>query len=190
METNPTRWTRTPVIAFAVLALTILFSRNAHAQGVIANGGNGDGAVAVAGETDTWTFSAATGDSIVVRIGQVTDNNGNFEPQIRLYDPSNTLLGTSAGDLAAEVAVTAGSTGTFTVLVSDGNLAHAGDSTNDTGSYRLHLAKSPGAFVVPAGDEGGNLINGGSQDGTIDVGDLDVWSFTASSGDGILVRVG
>src|SRR5262249_11554231 len=112
----------------------------------------------------------------------------NFEPFIRLYDPANTLLGQQAGDLAAEVTVTALSSGTFTVLISDGNLAHSGDSTNDTGTYRLHLAKSPGAFT--SGDECGTLATGLTSPGPIDVGDLDMWSFTADSGDGIVVRAG
>src|SRR5207253_2066722 len=115
--------------------------------------------------------------------------SGNFEPQIRLYDPAGAQVGSSVGDLAAEIAVTAPSSGTYTVVVSDGNLAHSGDSLGNTGTYRLHLARSPGAFVVSGGDEGGDLINGATQDGSIHSGDLDMWSFTASAGDTIALRV-
>jgi hypothetical protein len=43
--------------------------------------------------------------------------------------------------------------------------------------------------VVSAGDEGGSLNGAGTYDGMLDVGDLDVWSFTACAGDGILLRM-
>src|SRR5438876_352271 len=85
-----------------------------------------------------------------------------------------------------EVAMTATNGGTFTVLVSDSqNFFYGG-----TGAYRLYFARFPGAFVVPAGDEGGPLTNGGNHDGTIQLGDLDQWSFTANAGDRVVVRIG
>src|SRR5438445_11470624 len=72
-----------------------------------------------------------------------------------------------------EFALTATNSGTFTVLVSDSqNFFYGG-----TGAYRLYFAQFPGAFVVPSGDEGGALTNGGNYDGTIQLGDLDLWSF-------------
>src|SRR5437667_222397 len=76
--------------------------------------------------------------------------------------------------------------GRFTVLDSDSqNLFYGG-----TGAYRLYFAQFPGAFVVPAGDEGGALASGSNYDGTIQLGDLDLWSFAASAGDRVVVRVG
>ena len=54
----------------------------------------------------------------------------------------------------------------------------------------LHLAQIPEAFIVPAGDEGGPLTNGGNSTGTITLGDLDMWSFTANKGDSINLRLG
>src|SRR5204863_6176949 len=53
----------------------------------------------------------------------------------------------------------------------------------DTGSYLLTLAKGPGTFATSTGDEGGDLPNGATQAGTIYLGDLDQWSFTATQGD-------
>src|SRR5262249_28027951 len=141
------------------------------------------------GDLDLWSFTAAAGDGIIVRAGEVTDD-GNFEPNVRLYGPTGALLGSNSGDLAAEVSVTAAASGTFTIVVSDAIRAHSGDSLGNTGTYRLHLARSPGSFTVPAGDEGGELVNGATQPGTIHVGDLDLWSFSANAGDGIVVRVG
>src|SRR5437667_1762199 len=60
----------------------------------------------------------------------------------------------------------------------------------DTGSYLLTLAKGPGAFATSAGDEGGALTNGATQAGTIYLGDLDQWSFTATQGDYIALSMG
>src|SRR5207249_2177854 len=136
-----------------------------------------------------WSFDANAGDGIVVRIGEVVDDTGQFDPWIRLYGPTGVLLGSQQGYAATEIAVTATNTGTFTVVVADGNLSYP-YLLSDTGTYRIHLAKSPGAFVVDAGDEGGVLTNGAVQAGTIHNGDLDVWSFDADKGDGIVVRIG
>ena len=57
------------------------------------------------------------------------------------------------------------------------------------GSYRLTLAQTPGAFVVPAGDEGGALTTGVNHEGTIHVGDLDQWTFTAAVGETIALSL-
>jgi hypothetical protein len=86
--------------------------------------------------------------------------------------------------LAGEVAVTATNSGTFIAVVGDGNGALSG-----SGDYRLTLAKTRDPVIVSAGDEGGSLNGSGTYDGTIDVGDLDLWTFTACAGDGILLRM-
>src|SRR5207247_2359270 len=138
------------------------------------------------GDLDMWSFTAAAGDAIIVRVGEVTDA-GNFEPSVRLYSPSGGLLGSSAGDLAAEVTATAPANGTYTVVVDDWTLAHSAASVGNTGTYRLHLARAPGSFVV--GDEGGVRIPPGSYAGSIHTGDLDMWSFCANAGDPLSVAM-
>jgi hypothetical protein len=40
----------------------------------------------------------------------------------------------------------------------------------------------PGTFVVPAGDEGGTIAPGATNDAAIDLGDEDPWTFTAFKG--------
>jgi hypothetical protein len=47
----------------------------------------------------------------------------------------------------------------------------------------LHLAQVPEAFIVPAGDQGGAMTNGGNYTGTITLGDLDLYACTACKGD-------
>jgi hypothetical protein len=136
-----------------------------------------------AGQTNTWTFLANSGDRIVLRAGKI--GTGTFNPWVRLYSPNNILQGSSAPTSAGEIAVTATNTGTFTAIVSDGSSGH-----NQTGNYRLTLVRPGGPVAVASGDEGGALTNGLTASGTIDLGDLDVWSFTANAGEDIVVRMG
>src|SRR5205823_3820854 len=91
----------------------------------------------------------------------------------------------SANSLAAEVAIRATNTGPFLVVVGDGNGALSG-----SGIYRLTLAKTGDPVVVGLGDTGGPLTNGLTTVGTIDTGDMDVWTVSATNGDAIVVRMG
>src|SRR4030095_118908 len=75
--------------------------------------------------------------------------------------------------------------GTYTVLVGTGDSLGVG-----TGTSRLTLAKTPGAFVVPPVDAGGARTNGATHAGTIHLGDLDQWTFQANAGDAISLAMG
>ena len=165
-------------------SLGLLFSTHlALAQGTLTNGWTHTGTIAPGGDSDAWTFSANTGDRIVVRVGEITQTN-NFTPRIRLQNPVAVQQAVASGAVAAEIAVTATNSGTFTVIVDDANGVSA------TGMYRLTLARSPGIVTITPGDEGGPMTNGAMHTGTIDAGDLDVWTFNANSGDAIVVRMG
>src|SRR5262249_43638027 len=89
--------------------------------------------------------------------------------------PTGTYLGNNAGPIASQLQLTANKTGTYMVVV-------AAQSTlaNGVGHYVVRLAKSPGTFIVPTGDDGGTLRNGEAVGGTIPLADLDMWSFVAA----------
>jgi trimeric autotransporter adhesin len=151
--------------------------------GALTNGSLHTGSLPI-GDLDVWSFEANSGDRIVVRMG--TGGVTSFEPYVRLYGPNGVLLDSTAGGnqiFSAEVTATATNSGSFTVVVGEAQGTTAGD-------YRLTLAKSPGEIFVATGDEGGPLTNGYLHTGTLAIGDLDVWSFEASSGDRIVVRMG
>jgi len=136
------------------------------------------------GDLDVWTVSANAGDSIVVRMGDMT--NSTLSPALWIYGPNGALLGAdSAGAVAAEVSFRATNSGTFLVVAGDFSAGYLG-----RGAYRLTLAKTGDPVLVSAGDEGGRMTNGLMHTGIIDVGDLDVWYFTANSGENIVVRMG
>src|SRR5205823_4177686 len=111
-----------------------------------------------------------------------------FAPWIRLVSPTGVLLGSSAtGTGASDVAATAPTSGTYTVIV--GSLTGFGGAIDGTGSYLLTLAQGPGAVEVSTGDEGGPMTNGATNAGTIYLGDLDTWTFTATQGDYIALTI-
>jgi hypothetical protein len=136
------------------------------------------------GDLDLWTFSANSGDALIVRIGAITGTN-TFTPWVRLYGPTGKFLGSGAGGLAGEVSTTATNSGAFLVLVGDGNGAFSG-----SGDYRLTLAKTGDPVVISAGDDGGPMTNGWMHTGLVATGDLDLWTFNATTGDALIVRVG
>ena len=76
-------------------------------------------------------------------------------------------------------------TGTYTVVV-----VSADSGYDAVGDYILRLAKMPGAFTVPDGDQGGALTNGSNHPGHITIGDVDMWSFTANQNESAIIRIG
>src|SRR5439155_384123 len=139
------------------------------------------------GDLDTWTFTATQGDFIALSMGTVTPASAHFAPWIRLVSPTGALLGNSfTGQGAANVAATAPTSGTYTVIVG----SYLSGYFDGTGSYQLTLAKGPGAVDVSAGDEGGPMTNGATNAGSIYLVDLDTWTFTATQGDFIALSMG
>src|SRR5207249_2340192 len=122
--------------------------------------GDHTGAITL-GDLDQWTFSASAGDYINLRIG-----TANFYATLVLYGPDGALV-KSASDTGLKhdlpLAYQATNSGTFTLLVSS-------YVNGENGTYDLRLAKVPGAFVVPAGDEGGPMTNGANHTGAITLG--------------------
>ena len=136
------------------------------------------------GDLDVWTFTATAGERIAVHIGEITDTD-DFRPWIRVWAPNGATLGSASGLAAAELGdIVAPVTGTYLVLVSSFD-----SGFNGTGTYRLTMTKTPGPITVSSGDQGGPLTNGGTHNGEILQGDLDVWTFNAVAGQQITVQI-
>ncbi|MBI3849791.1 MAG: hypothetical protein HY298_05805 [Verrucomicrobia bacterium] len=163
-----------------LLCLMLLCNSTARAQ--FASGGVYYGSISVPGETNTWTFLATNGEQIVLRWAQLSATNGSG--YMRVYAPDGTLLYTPglAGGVR-EYAFTAATNGTFTVRVTYG--------PTGTGTYQFHFVKLPGAFIIPPGDDGGELSgSGGATNGVIgELGDLDLWTFSATNEERIVLRL-
>jgi len=149
--------------------------------GALVNGAMQTGTIDL-GDLDVYTVSASIGESIIVRASEVTAGSP-LTPWLRIYSPSGALLDSHVTAGGAEVAVTAASNGTYLVVLTDNSSFYGG-----TGPYRLTLAKTGTPVTVSSGDEGGALVNGAMQTGTIDLGDLDVYTVSANIGESIVVR--
>jgi hypothetical protein len=149
--------------------------------GPLTNGVKNVGQIGLGG-LQMWAFHGDAGDNIQLRMGAT-----GFVPRIDLYAPDGALLTnafTANGNIRdAWLPVRLTSSGTFTVVVSSYFL-------NASGGYSLNLAQIPGAFTVSPGDFGGVLTNGFLQAGTLDVGGLDMWSFSGIAGDNVELRMG
>lgn len=149
--------------------------------GPLSNGAKNPGTLPV-GDLDLWSFQANAGDGVVLRVGADA-----FNPQIRVMDPSGALIANvfsgSSGAHDIEWSGQVTNTGTFYVTISS-------YYANGTGAYALTLAHAPGSVVVSPNDQGGTLVNGFKHQASLDVGDLDVWTFPAEAGDAVLLRIG
>jgi len=167
-----------------ILLCNLLAALQARGQGALVSGQMALGNLSTTGAVHTWTFSASVGDSFAVRMGDV-DGTATLYPWLRLLGPNGALLDQDFTPVAAEVFFRATNSGMFTVLVADGNNGQVG-----TGAYRLTLAKTGEPVSVSPGDEGGLMVNGTMHTGSISYGDLDVWSFNASAGESLMIRLG
>ncbi|HYG24632.1 MAG TPA: hypothetical protein VEH04_17795 [Verrucomicrobiae bacterium] len=149
--------------------------------GELTNGFASAAAIAL-GDLDLWRLDADAGDTIAIRVGAP-----GFRPYVLLYGPNGVAVAESAGatssanDAALMVRATNG--GTFTAVVQ----SYYDDGA---GGYTINLAKSGGEIMVAAGDESGPLINGATTLGSIELGDIDVWEFTADAGENVSIRAG
>lgn len=147
------------------------------------NGGSQSGVIGERGDLDLWSFPATTGEQVILRAAQLTSTN-NLITFTRIYNPEGVLMGNMSA--TSEFTLTATNTGTYTLLIADGN---NGWGRIGTGEYRYTIAKTSGPITVLPGDEGGNLTNGVSQVGTIEVGDIDAWTFNLCAGDGFALQL-
>src|SRR5579872_4337300 len=66
---------RLAACAGLVFLFTIICALSSRGQGALANGGNHDGTITTNNPLDSWTFTASTGDTVLLRVGQLTTTN-------------------------------------------------------------------------------------------------------------------
>jgi hypothetical protein len=158
--------TRFAILPLAMIIISFMSARGdaLAAGGSMTNGGSYTGSV-TRGQVDQWTFSATKGDAIVLTASEVGSNTP-FYPYLQVQAPDGKIAGNHAGDLVARVDLIAEQTGTYTARVSRYYPNDGG------GQYVLALAQAPEPFIVPAGDEGGQMTNGGTYTGNVVRGPL------------------
>ena len=161
---------------------------NGDQGGPMTNGANHAGAIFV-GDLDTWTFTATKDDYIALSVGETLESEIDplFVPWIRLIGPTGDLVASVVGNLAAQIAANAPLSGLYTVIVSDSAINR---EPSHVSTYLVRVAKTATALTVPNGDEGGPMTSGANYGGVISVGDLDTWTFSASQGDYLAIKIG
>lgn len=144
------------------------------ALGPIPNGGSATGAIGAAGVSNSHTFTATAGQSLILSVARTS---GTLSPAMTLFAPNGVRLTGTSGAIVASLSHTAATSGTYTVVVQHRT------SAAGIGNYQLHYARGAGA------NEHGLLINGGLKAETITVGDLDSYTFTATAGQSLLLSV-
>src|SRR3569623_173500 len=79
---------RAAILSIQILSIATLLCANAAGQEPLTNGGRADGTLSPAGDSDSWTFTAAAGSAVMLRVGST-----NFAPHIRVYNGDNVLAG-------------------------------------------------------------------------------------------------
>ena len=164
-----------PPAVKAALSVTPPPVLDADHQGGLSADSTLDGTLA-AGAKHSFTFSVNQGAGVQIRLVDATGNS--FVPGYQVFNPTGVLAASISAQEVAYGSFTAGMTGTYTIVISD-----ASGLAGVQGNYRLHVATAPGA------NEHGLLAPGAVATGSIEKGDLDSWTFTASEGEGIQLRV-
>lgn len=133
-------------------------------------------------DMDVWNFSANAGDTVRIGLGEIGDTS--FRPFLILYDTFGELVTSNAGNVSTNVNATLEVSGNYTVIVQDGN-----SDVTGTGDYQLYFTNAAQSAVVPTGDEGGALVDGATHAGSIDLADMDVWTFSADANDAISLQL-
>ena len=152
----------------------------ANEYGELINDGLHQGEIAL-GDLDTYTFTVNAGETVMIRMTD-TSESGDLVPLLNLYSPSGACLsGVCDWDaLVASIHYTAAETGTYTLLACDRSY---GSGSSKTGSYNIYFAHIPGA------NEHGVIENSELPSETIDQGDIDSYTFTATTGDTMEIQV-
>ncbi len=145
----------------------------ANEGGLLPNGGAAVGTL-TKGDLDSYTFVAAVGEGIQLRLVDV--NATTFYARTRIYGPTGALVSDDWGPDVALTSFAAPASGTYTVVVAD----YYGPGT---GNYEVHFTRAPGA------DEEGALVNGGLRSGALTKGDLDSYTFVANVGERLHLRL-
>jgi hypothetical protein len=151
--------------------------------GDIASGQTRSGTIGV-GDLDTFYFHAGVGESFTVAMAR-TGGTDNFHPEVSVFAPDGSRAGTVEWDYVGTATGVTGTTqaGVYTIV--------ANRTYEDaTGTYNLTLAKLPGPQQPGTGGDGGPIVSDQTRTGTLDAGDLDVYTFEAEAGERIVARLG
>ena len=127
--------------------------------------------------TDTWTFSGAFGDRVVIN---AVPTSGTLHTDITLYPPGGGPA--EASTISEQLDHQLQQTGLYTIVIADFGLDAPGD-------YNISFLKIPGAVSHLGDRDGGPIASGQTSSGAIDVAsDLDAFQFHGQVGDRVVIN--
>ena len=133
---------------------------------------------------DVWSFQALSNETVIVRMGKLATSE-TLTPFLRVFGPDGALqVQYGSSPAASEVSVRATNSGVFTVIAADITSFYTG-----SGAYQIKLAKTSQPLVTEGTDAGGPMTGSTNYDGSLAVGGLAVWEFTACAGEQVTLGV-
>ncbi|MBC2698794.1 MAG: PKD domain-containing protein [ANME-2 cluster archaeon] len=148
----------------------------AQAETPIKYGETISGSIDPSTEIDTYTFSADSNDTVIIRVDG-PQYSSNLNPEIRLYAPNGPLLTSQWSYDNFEMLHTLPDSGKYKILVLDHDIEYTGD-------YNLFIQRlnNPGNTTPIGFDE--------TVSGSIDPPlEIDTYTFSADSNDTVIIRV-
>lgn len=146
----------------------------ANEGGSLPNGGVVSGNLDY-GDLDSYTLTASAGEHVHIRMADISGST--MIPRIDLYGPNGTWLASNANDIA-EIRLEVTESGTYTVVAYDTN-----STVTTSRPYDLYFVLAPGA------NESGQLSNNEVVFASFDYGDLDSYTFVASTGNSLRIQI-
>jgi hypothetical protein len=148
------------------------------------NGGHVQGAFETVDDVDKYSLSVNSGDKVHLQVGE-SESDGNLSPVVQIFSSNGSLIAEARHGQVARVVFKAELTETLTVVV-----------FNDVprlsaNNYDLYTAIAPQDFTIPAGDQGGVLVNGMAASGSwLPRGDMDLYTLAVNAGDKVRLQLG
>lgn len=160
-------------LALALAAATVAPARAA----ALAVDGNATGVITGAGSQALYTFDAAPGDMVWLKVSRTS---GSLIPDLTVYDAQGAAVAsTNSNGSTVELHLRANANPPFSVSVHD--LSYP--TSTRSGGFVLYFTRVPGAGEL------GPFFNGSSLSTTLDAGDLDSLTFTGQAGDAMKLTV-
>nr|QNO49249.1 hypothetical protein LDNCKMAD_00014 [Methanosarcinales archaeon ANME-2c ERB4] len=176
-------------VTFAVAMLLFCFAISAQAadMGEIHSGETKTGNIAIADQTDSYTFYGEENQAAVIEMAASASDLG---PAIYLYRPDGTLetevIGGSSYNRVAIREHLLEQTGIYTIVTS----ASLAGGTSITGRYVLSLLLIPGATSSEQDPDGGAIVSGQTGNGTISPrSDTDAFVFYGEENQAIVIEM-
>jgi hypothetical protein len=164
------------VVVWSVVAVLATPALCVTDMGEISCGQTLGGSIDVAAQMDRWTFYGQAGDRALIAVKRTS---GSLYPYMVWYAPDGSEEAAGYRFVNQELS----QTGTYTVVVYDGDTGYGDTSLDDTGAYNI-------TFLNLQGCSWGSISCDETQSGSIDApSDMEAVQFEGQAGDRVLIAV-